>query len=128
MKRTTLILTLATFVLGALAGAGVAQEEAASRGFGVFKSHLTEDLYDVSVGVTATGRPSTPQRMSENRVHVVVPSHYGDLFQVTQTGDDSVLWFRASDGSVRNAVLDATSAVPYQVERNESTRIEVKLR
>ena len=127
MRKAIWIGAASLLVLGGLAGAGLAQEEG-QRGFGFHKSHLTEDFYEVSVGVTAAGRPRTAERFSETRVHVVVPSHYGDLFQITQDGDAAVLWYRAADGSVRNTVLDAASSVPYEIEQNESSRVESKIR
>jgi hypothetical protein len=127
MDRRKWIAIGATFAVGALSGAGLAQE-GAQRGFGILRSHLTQQDYYVSVGVTVTGRPRLPESFSENRVHVVVPSHYGDLFQITQDGHDAILWFRTADGAIRNALLDTAGAVPYQIERSETSKLEIKVR
>lgn len=126
-RTTAVVAGTAGLALGALAAAGLAQDELA-RGFGFHRSYQADETYDMSVGITAAGRPRSPELYRESRTHVVFPSHYGDLFQITQDGRDAVLWFRGADGSIRNTVLDAASSVAYQVESSATTKLEVKTR
>ena len=129
MRHTTtaILAGAAGLALGAVAMTGFAQEDLA-RGFGFHRSYEAEETYDLSVGVNTVGRPRPPELRRETRTAVVFPSHYGDLFQVTQDGRDAILWFRASDGTVRNTVLDAASSVPYEVQSSPTIKLEVKTR
>ena len=127
VNRWTVAAGLGGIVLGAAGAAAIAQD-GALRGFGFLSSHRAEETYDVELGITSTGRPGLPQRQREARDVVLVPAHYGELFQITQDGRDAVLWYRAADGTIRNAVLDAVSSVRYEIQRREATRFEVKLR
>ena len=127
MRNRLWIGMAAVLVIGAAAGAVLAEGDGL-RGFGFRKSHVTEDRFDLSVGFTASGRPQPLEHYVEDVVHVVVPSHYGDLYQITPVGNDAVLWFRNSDGTLRNAFLDSVTTVPYSIERAASTKVEIKLR
>ena len=40
------------------------------------------------------------------RDRLVIPKFYGEAFSVTTVGDKSVIWYRASDGTVRNVVIE----------------------
>lgn len=40
------------------------------------------------------------------RDRVAIPKFYGEPFTVTTVGDKSVIWYRASDGTVRNVVIE----------------------
>lgn len=120
-----------SFAAGALAtrrSAPVAAQEGLSPDGRLFPSHTTEQRWEMSVGVTSTGRPRTPQRVAESRAHLLVPSHYGDLFQVTTSGNDAILWYRDASGAVRNAIADGASIRGVQIERSETSRFELKER
>ena len=124
MQNTTLAIGLAGLIVGALAAAGLAADPAQG-GFGVRRSHTEETSFYMSVGLSTSGRPSLQQNLVETRVSVIVPEHYGDLFQITQDGRDSILWYRASDGSIANAVLTNATGVPYQIIRRPTERIVI---
>ena len=125
--RTAAALTVAGFGLGALAVAGLAEDDA-RRGLGIYWSHFTDDKYDLSVGMTATAQPRLPDRFVEPREHLIVPNHYGDLFQITQNGNDSIFWYRSNDGSVRNAVVANATTKAFQIDRGPVGRLEIKVR
>lgn len=118
---------MAGFGLGALAVAGLAEDDA-RRGLGIYWSHFTDDKYDLSVGMTATAQPRLPDRFVEPREHLIVPNHYGDLFQITQNGNDSIFWYRSNDGSVRNAVVANATTKAFQIDRGPVGRLEIKVR
>lgn len=127
MHRRFIVGGGAGLLLGALAAAGLAQDEP-FRGFGLWPSHLQREKYQLELGVTATGRPGWPKWQGEERTVLLVPQHYGELWQVTQSGPDAVLWFRGSSGQLRNATLTDAANVPWIVERTRSLDLEVKLR
>ena len=49
--------------------------------------------------------------LNQTRAKFQVPKAYGKLVTVTQLNKQSVLWFEASDGSIRNVTLNANNAV-----------------
>ena len=53
--------------------------------------------------------------LNQTRAKFQVPKAYGKLVAVTQLNKQSVLWFEASDGSIRNVTLNANN--PVIVER-----------
>lgn len=126
MRRTTVV-AVAGLLVGGGAAAGLAAEDAL-RGVGLLPSHGSEQHYYMSTGIAPSGRPSSAQALTERRTHIVVPEHYGDLFQITQDGKDAVLWYRGEDGSIRNAVLSGASVNAYQVERRPTDRFELILK
>ena len=123
MRRATLAVGVAGLLVGALAAAGLAA--VAVVGVSPRRSHTEETSFYMSVGLSTSGRPSLPQNIVETRVSVIVPEHYGDLFQITQDGKNSILWYRASDGSISNAIVTNSSSVPYQIIRRPTDRIVV---
>lgn len=125
--RTAAALAVAAFGLGALTVAGLAEEDI-RRGLGTFSSHFTDEKYDLSVGTTATAQPRLPERFAEAREHVIIPHYYGDLFQITQNGNDSIFWFRTTDGSVRNAAVANANTRAFQIDRGPVGRLEIKVR
>jgi len=126
-RNVAIAAVLAVGTLGALAGSGAAQDAGIARA-GVHPDYTLEEAYDLELGVTVSGRPGLPARFREVRSAVAVPAHYGDLFQITQDGHDSVLWYRAQDGALRNVVLAGTTTTSYQVGRVEPLRYESKIR
>lgn len=46
------------------------------------------------------------KRIETNRDLFAVPKFYGEPFTVTTVGDKSIIWYRASDGVVRNVVIE----------------------
>jgi hypothetical protein len=127
MQRRVLVAGAAGVLVGAAAAAAVAQDEL-FHGFGLWPSHESREKFQLELGVTATGRPGWPKWQGEDRTVLLVPAHYGDLFQVTQNGPDSVLWYRSSSGQLRNAVLTDAATTPWIVERTRSLDLEIKLR
>lgn len=53
--------------------------------------------------------------LNQTRAKFQVPKAYGKLVTVTQLNKQSVLWFEAPDGSIRNVTLNANN--PIIVER-----------
>ena len=43
--------------------------------------------------------------INTDRNLIVVPSFYGDPFTVTTVGEKSIIWYRASDSTVRNVII-----------------------
>lgn len=125
------VVAAAAFAAGALTFRGASPasaEEGLSPDGRLFPSHTTEQRWEMSIGVTATGRPRMPQRLAESRLHLYVPSHFGDLFQVTMSGNDAILWYRDGAGAVRNAIADGAAIRGLQIERSETARFELKER
>lgn len=127
MHKGLVVAALAGIALGGLAGAGLAQDGIV-RSFGFWESHVSQDRFELELGITPSGRPGLPKRQKDDRTVLMVPSHYGELFQITQNGADSVLWFRTSSGELRNTVLADSARTAWQVERTATLDREARLK
>ena len=85
----------------------------------------------VSVGVIERlfqmkDKRGSARPFTEKRDRRFVPSHYGDVFQITAHGEDAVLWFKDGDGVVRNVRLSGASHKPLVVEKRDSKVLQVR--
>lgn len=53
--------------------------------------------------------------LNQTRAKFQIPKAYGKLVTVTQVNKQTMLWFEAADGAIRNVVMDANQ--PLIVER-----------
>lgn len=53
--------------------------------------------------------------LNQTRAKFQIPKAYGKLVAVTQANKQTILWFEAADGAIRNVVMDANQ--PLIVER-----------
>lgn len=103
MKPRTRIILLSLAVIASI-GSGVAW--AYQFDYGALR---TDQFYEdrLSFGLQNS--------LNQTRAKFQVPKAYGKLVAVTQLNKQSVLWFEASDGSIRNVTLNANN--PVIVER-----------
>lgn len=99
MKPKTRILILSLAVIASI-GSGVAWayqfDDGALRTDQFFEDRLSFGLQNT---------------LNQTRAKFQVPKAYGKLVAVTQLNKQSVLWFEAADGSIRNVTLNANNAV-----------------
>ena len=127
MLKSTRHALIGALALGCLAAPSIAQEveETARLIVGAFRSHETREEFDLSVGVNPSGTPIRDHKRIFVRETVNVPSHYGRLFEITQTERASILWYRDEQDVVRNVAIDATDEYLYRVEASPSGRLEI---
>ena len=105
MKSITIV---AAALLGLSAGlvlSGRAEGQDARTLNGVVRAGRVTETYKIPTSVKSDGSPKPVERINDERTLVHVPDHYGDLVQVTAHGGDAVLWYRDSEGVLRNAIL-----------------------
>jgi hypothetical protein len=119
-----------TLILGATAGAlgsSHAGPAARAQAFGAYPSHVTEDSYQISIGVTAGGNHNRDRRQTELRETVVVPEHYGTVVAVTPAQGAAVVWYQDEHNVLRNVILTEPESRLYRLEPHGTDSREVRL-
>lgn len=119
--------------IAALAVVGVAYsivQEVGAAGARSFSGSVSvgrvEETFEMPGGFTARGGLGDPRRFSDTRDYRFVPSHYGDVIQVTAHGEDAVLWFRNDEGVVRNVRVRGATQQLFAVQRQDSKTLTVR--
>ncbi len=123
MKKTIMTLVVG-MALGSVAYAIV--PKGLKNEVGPLYSHETLYQYKMSLGKTNQGQPlRTPQDLHEIRAVMHVPDYYGELVNITTVGEDSVLWYRDSGGSIRNSVVENSAKRLYVVAPEKIQKLEI---
>ncbi len=140
--RTTM--TMATVLLVGLAGGALlgnlatgdaaAGEDAPFLGSARGRSY--EHAYKMPLDVGVDGQFKPGDRVEERRTRVHVPNHYGEMIDILPVaaapGDADkgtvVLWFKAADGILRNAVIEKTATRLLHIEFVPTKSIAVSYR
>ncbi len=120
---------IAFLLMGALVGYGASAataERQIDSGAGAVTSHGVMEEFDMSLGLTPSGNPKKDTIIREFRTQLNVPDHYGTLIHITSAGDQAVLWYRDSDGVIRNAVVGQVSERLGRIEKTATERYELE--
>ena len=119
---------IAAFAVAGLAYCVVREARAAgARSFaGSVSVGRIEQLFEMPRGFTTRGKLGDARRFSDTRDYRFVPSHYGDVFQITAHGEDAVLWFRDGAGVVRNVKVPSATRQLFHVEKKTSKILHVR--
>ena len=100
--------------------------EQAKRIAGAVYSYTAVEEFDMSVGLEAGGRHSSPRTREEVRHHLNIPEHYGELIHISAAGHNAVLWFRDDLGALRNAIVPDVDAALYRLQGFETSRYKAQ--
>ena len=125
MKK--IVLVLAGVLVGAVAFNTRAQEAVEGLLLGVRYSHSDIETYEMPVGVTHVGALKRPVKLEDLREQLNYPELYGQLIQITGSGDRAVLWFQNPDGAIRNMVVDGASGRLVRLERFPDQKFKTEL-
>jgi hypothetical protein len=93
---------------------------------GAFPSHDSEESFEMSVGLTPSGRPNRARTIREVRKQVALPSYYGRLVGVTGDAHAAILWYQDDSGHVRNVVVPQPAADLVRVEPTQAVGLEIR--
>ena len=81
----------------------------------------TQVGFSMPAGYTVKGKLGSPRVFSDTRENRFVPDTYGPVLTITAHGDDAVLWFKDSAGSIRNVTLPAANRRLYALQTQKAT-------
>lgn len=90
-----------------------------------FVGHSSE-TYRMPGAFTVGGRVGDPRRYCDRRSHHFVPSHIGNLREITTCGSNAVLWYEDADGLVRNVIVKNVDRDLVVLEAQKSRVMSVK--
>lgn len=125
MQKSFVVVAVALGALGFAAGAFAADTGTL---IGAYRSHHSLERYEMSVGVTASQQPRRPVRFDEDREVFTVPGHYGSLVGVTGDSRVTVLWYRDTDGALRNTAVPLPAEHSYKILMGTTARYEADAR
>ncbi len=119
---------IAAFAVGSLTYSVVHEARAAgSRSFtGSVSVGRIERLFEMPGSVSTRGKLGDARRFTDTRDRRFVPSHYGEVFEITAHGEDAVLWFRDGAGGVRNVKVTGASQKLVHLEKQTSRLLPVR--
>ena len=124
-----LVLGLAVLLLGAwipgAANNGLALADYENL-IGAWESESVRESFEISIGVTALGKPRQMKRHEEDRTQLLVPQHYGNLVGITGNGESSVFWYQDGEGVVRNVVVPDSTKSAVRIELQNTRNFNVK--
>jgi len=124
-----LVLGLAVLLLGAwipgAANHGLALAEYEDQ-IGAWKSEQVRESFEISIGLTALGKPRPMKRYVEDRTRLFVPQHYGNLVGITGNGESSVFWYQDGGGVVRNVVVPESTKNAVRIDLRNTRNFKVR--
>ncbi len=94
---------------------------------GAWESEQVRESFEISIGVTALGKPRTMKRHEEDRTQLLVPQHYGNLVGVTGNLESSIFWYQDGEGVVRNVVVPDSTKNAIRIELQNTRNFKVRM-